>query len=267
MFATIWDDHSIDGSRIMTVREAEDLFFSQLKFETRPVAVRLLADRTELGKKPFPMKLNICQLISMARHGGRATAAVPDRMVCSIGASCAGLVKTTPALVSGEAAVGKYTADAEAGKVFFENTYKLGDGGKVYDAIELAPLGDAVFEPQVVLFYANPAQVMRLVHTVNRKSGEKVAADTVAEAAVCSAIGFVLGEDRPMIGFPCAGDRRFGGTQNHELVFAAPWHTVREVMAPNLVEMAKAGPLYPVPPHVLYDPVMPLAYTLEEEDL
>ena len=251
----------------MNAGEAEDLFFSQLRFETRPVAVRLLSDRSELGKKPFPMKLNICQLISMARHGGRATAAVPERMVCAIGASCTGLVKTTPAFVSGEAAVGKYTSDAESGRVFFENTYKLGDGGKLYDAIELAPLGDAAFEPQVVLFYTNPAQVMRLVHSVIRNSGEKVAADTVAEAAVCSAIGFVLGEDRPVIGFPCAGDRRFGGTQNHELVFAAPWHTVRDVMAPNLVEMAKAGPLYPVPPHVLYDPVMPLAYTLEEEDL
>lgn len=251
----------------MNAGEVEELFFSQLKFETRPVAVRLLADRAELGRKPFPMKLNICQLISMARHGGRATAAVPDRMVCAIGASCTGLVKTTPAFVSGEAAVGKYTVDAATGQVFFGNTYKLGDAGKVFDAIEIAPLGDAAFEPQVVLFYTNPAQVMRLVHAVIRSSGEKVAADTVAEAAVCSAIGFVVGEDRPVIGFPCAGDRRFGGTQNHELVFAAPWHTVRDTMAPNLVEMAKQGPLYPVPPHVLYDPVMPLAYTLEEEDL
>lgn len=250
----------------MNVREAEEIFTRHLKLETRPVAVTLHTSREALGRKPFPMKLNICQLISMARHGGRAAAGVPDRMVCAIGASCTGLVATTQAFVTGEAAVGKYTCDAGAGRVFFENTYKLGDGGKKYDAIEIAPLGDAAFEPQVVLFYTNPAQVMRLVHSTLWNNGMKVSADTVAEAAVCSAIGFVLGEDRPVIGFPCAGDRRFGGTQNHELVFAAPWHTVRDTMAVNIEALAKQGPLYPVPPHVMYEPVMPPSYTLGVED-
>lgn len=250
----------------MNAREIEDLFTGLLKFESRPVAVTLLKDRTGLGRKPFPTRLNICQLISLARHGGRSSAGVPEKMVCAIGAACAGLVSTPHAFTSGEAAVGKYTADAETGRTFFENTYKLGDRGKVYDAIEIAPLGDAGFEPQVVLFYANPAQVMRLVHAVVWKTGLPVSADTVAEAAVCSGIGYVLGEDRPVIGFPCAGDRRFAGTQNHELVFAAPWHTVRDVMAGNLSDLAKQGPLYPVPPHMLYEPVMPPAYTLPRED-
>lgn len=250
----------------MNAREIEDLFAGVLKFETRPVAVRLLSDRAGLGRKPFPARLNICQLISMARHGGRPAAGVPDRMVCAIGAACTGLVATPEPFTSGEAAVGKYTADAEAGRTFFMNTYKLGDNGKMYDAIEISPLGDAGFEPDAVLFYANPAQVMRLVHSVVWRTGLPVSADTVAEAAVCSAIGYVMGEDRPVIGFPCAGDRRFGGTQNHELVFAAPWHTVRDVMAPNLTQLALQGPLYPVPPHVMYEPAMPPAYTLPRED-
>ncbi len=251
---------------IMTKLEIEELFFRHIKLETRPVAVVMHRDRNQLSRKPFPMKMNVCQLISLARHAGRAVAGVPDRMVCAIGASCTGLIATTKPFVTGEAAVGKYTADQEAGRVFFSNTFKLGDKGKVYDALELAPLGEAAFEPAVVLFYGNPAQIMRLVHSVVWDNGEKVAADTVAEAAVCSAIGFVLSEDRPVIGFPCAGDRRFGGTQNHELVFAAPWHTVRDAMVVNLEALAAQGPLYPVPPHVFYEPVMPPAYTLGGND-
>jgi uncharacterized protein (DUF169 family) len=250
----------------MNPMEVEDLFAKHLKTETRPVAVALWKNRNDLGRKPFPMKLNICHLLSMARHGGRTTAGVPDRMVCALGAACTGLVETPERFRNGEAAVGKYTETAEAGKTFFEHTYMLGDQGKVYDAIEIAPLGDAGFEPGVVLFYVNPAQVMRLVHSVVWSTGELVAADTVAEAAVCSAIGFVLGEGRPMIGFPCAGDRRFGGTQNHELVFAAPWSTVRDTMAPNLALLAAKGPLYPVPPDVMHEPSMPPAYTLDCHD-
>lgn len=265
MFAPGGSTDSSPGGT-MTKLELEELFFKHIKLETRPVAVILHRDRNQMGRKPFPMKLNICQLVSLARHGGRAVAGVPDRMVCAIGTSCTGLTATTEPFITGEAAVGKYTADRETGRVFFANTFKLGDMGKIYDAMELAPLGDSPFEPEVVLFYGNPAQIMRLVHTVVWNSGEKVAADTVAEAAVCSAIGFVLSEDRPVIGFPCAGDRRFGGTQNHELVFAAPWWTVRDVMAPNLEALAKQGTLYPVPPHMLYEPVMPPAYTLGEND-
>lgn len=250
----------------MNTREVEDLLTRHLKPETRPVAVRMVEKEGSTARKPLPIRMNICQLISLARHGGRVSTGVPERMVCSIGAACTGLVKTPDPFLTGEAAVGKYTESREAGRVFFENTYKLGDRGKKYSAIEVSPLGDAPFQPGVVLFYGNPAQIMRLVHCAVWKTGEKVAADTVAEAAVCSAIGFALGEDAPMIGFPCAGDRRFGGTQNHELVFAAPWHTFRDTLAPNLVALAGQGPLYPVPPNMMFEAVMPPAYTLGGRD-
>ena len=36
---------------------------------------------------------------------------------------------------SGQAAVGAYCKDIEAGKKFMENTFKLGDSGKVYDCL------------------------------------------------------------------------------------------------------------------------------------
>lgn len=237
-----------------------------LKLETGPVAVTLHASRDGLPRKPLPFPVNVCQLISMARHQGRQASGVPERMVCAIGAACLGLVETPGAFRDGSAAVGRYVASREAGEVFFRNTYKLGDSGALYEAVTVAPLAgcpDAGPAPDAVLFYCNPAQVMRFVHAALYRTGERVAADTVAEAAVCSAIGFVAGTGRPVIGFPCAGDRRFGGTQNHELVFACP-HSMLEGMAAALEELSKAGPLYPVPPNVMWTPQMPAAYTLEE---
>lgn len=248
----------------MDRRTLSETFERLLKLETGPVAVHLYENREDLPRKPLPFEVNICQLISMARHQGRPAAGIPGRMVCSIGAACTGLIETPAAFRDGTAAVGRYVADAQAGVEFFRNTYKLGDSGARFGAIMLSPLAGCEIEraPDAVVFYCNPAQVMRFVHAVLYRTGEKVAADTVAEAAVCSAIGFVVGTGRPVIGFPCAGDRRFGGTQHHELVFACPFDLL-EGMAGALVELAGSGPLYPVPPNVMWTPKMPPAYTIE----
>ncbi len=241
-----------------------DLFVRILKLDTPPVAVSLYPSREDLPRKPLPFAVNICQLMSMARHQGRAASGVPDRMVCSLGAACTGLLETPAPYRDGSAAVGRYVADAEAGRTFFANTFKLGDSGARFDAILISPLSEAGDDPppDAVVFYASPAQVMRLVHSCTYHTGEKVEGSTVCEAAVCSAIGWVAGTGRPVIGIPCAGDRRFGGTQNHEMVFAAPF-SMLEDMAGALETLSAAGPLFPVPPHVMYTPSMPQAYTVE----
>lgn len=248
----------------MDNRSMADSFVRVLKLETMPVAISLAADRGVLPRKPLPFPVNICQLISLSRHQGRQAAGVPERMVCAIGAACTGLIETPPAFRDGTAAVGRYVDSPEAGVAFFRNTFKLGDSGAKFQAILTTPLSEYPADaapPDAVVFYCNPAQVMRLVHATLYRTGEKVAADTVAEAAVCSAIGFVAGTGRPVIGFPCAGDRRFGGTQNHELVFAAPYG-ILEGMASALMELSRSGPLYPVPPNVMWTPQMPPAYTI-----
>ena len=85
-------------------------------------------------------------------------------------------------------AVGAYCKDIEAGKKFMENTFKLGDSGKVYDAVLVSPLANAKFEPDAVIIYSNPAQTMRLIHGCVYDNGEKVKADTVAEAAMCRCV-------------------------------------------------------------------------------
>jgi uncharacterized protein (DUF169 family) len=251
----------------MDCRALSSSLMELLRLETLPVAVRLYTTAGELPQKPLPFKMNICQLISLARHQGRAAGGVTESMVCSIGAACTGLIETPEDFRDGTAAVDRYVESAEVGKEFFANTFKLGDQGRAFEAILLAPLSGACdLQPDVVLVYGNPAQIMRLIHGCVFRSGRKVAADTVAEAAVCSAIGFVKATGRPIVGFPCAGDRRFGGTQNSELVFAAPFGMLEEIVT-SLQALSKAGPLYPVAPNVMWTPRMPAAYTITEGDL
>ena len=189
-------------------------------------------------------------------------------MICAMGAACTGLIKTPEDITSGEAAVGAYCKDKEAGRRFMENTFKLGDSGKVYDGVLVSALENADFEPDVVVMYGNSAQAMRLIHATTYDNGEKVKADTVAEAALCSSIGYAIAMDKPILGLPCAGDRIFGGTQNFELVFVTPYKLVRDKLVEHLKKTAEGGfSVYPVPPNMNWTPSMPPAYTITEEKL
>lgn len=106
----------------MEQQRADEILRRVLKLDTLPVAVSLLEDPSELHGEPLQMKLNNCQLISRARHGGMYSSGIPDRMVCSIGAACTGLVQTPEAFTDGTAALGKYAATREAG-VRFSGTH------------------------------------------------------------------------------------------------------------------------------------------------
>jgi uncharacterized protein (DUF169 family) len=239
-----------------------------IRLDTRPVAVKLYKNREDLPKKPQNIKQNFCQLVSIARYQGRSNSSAADKMICSMGAACIGLIPTPEAISSGKAAIGAYCKDEEAAKKFMANTFKLGDAGKQADGVMVTPLAEVTEEPDVVVFYCNPAQVIRFIHAYAHDTGEKVTADTVAEAAMCSCVGYAVANKKPVIGLPCAGDRIFGGTQNHELVFVAPYAWVRDKLVNNLEATAAGGfSVYPIPPNMHWTPAMPPTYTVQPEDL
>ena len=239
-----------------------------LRLDTFPVGVKFYTREEDLPKKPLPFKLNICQLVCMARYQKMGHSGVPEKMVCALGAACLGLIRTPEAILSGKAAVGAYCKDQEAAKKFMANVYRLGDDGKKYAGVFISPLETFTEEPDVVVVYGNPAQMMRFIHANAYDTGEKTTADTVAEGAMCSAIGFAKGTGKPTVGFPCAGDRIFGGTQHHELVYAAPYALFRDKLVDNLEFTAKGGfSVYPVPPYMAFTPEMPPAYSIKPEDL
>ncbi len=68
-------------------------------------------------------------------------------------------------------------------------------------------------EPDAVIMYVNPVQAMRLIHAYTYDTGEKITADTVAEGAMCSSVGFAVKEGKATVGFPCAGDRILRNTK------------------------------------------------------
>ncbi|HAF51007.1 MAG TPA: hypothetical protein DCL04_07905 [Synergistaceae bacterium] len=252
----------------MEPKEVSQKLDQLLRLDTFPVGIKFYTKEEDLPKAPLPFKLNICQLVCMARYQKMGNSGVPEKMVCAFGAACLGLIKTPEVILSGKAAVGPYCKNEEVAKKFMANVYRLGDTGKKYAGTFISPLEKFIDEPDVVVLYGNPAQMMRLIHANAYDTGEKTTADTVAEGAMCSAIGFAMGTGKPTVGFPCAGDRIFGGTQHYELVYAAPWALFRDRLINNLEFTAKGGfSVYPVPPYMAFTPQMPPAYSIKQEDL
>lgn len=254
----------------MQPKEISESIVRILHLETEPVAVKMYKDRKDLPKHPQNIKQNFCQLVSIARYQGRGNSSTADNMICAFGAACLGLIETPEVISSGKAAVGVYTGTQEAAKNFMANAFKIGDTGRAYDAVMVKPLSEVEEsdEPDAVIMYVNPAQAMRLIHSCAYDTGEKITADTVAEGAMCSCTGFSIANQKPIVGFPCAGDRIFGGTQNHEVVFTAPYSLVKEKLVDRLEKTAAGGfSVFPVPPNMHWTPAMPPAYTVQPEYL
>ncbi len=141
------------GAFKMSYREVSDELEKILRLKTAPVAVKLYKDAKVLPKEPVDYKVNLCQLVSTARYQGKQSGGVPELMICSMGASCVGLIDTPEAITSGQAAVGAYCKDIECGKTFMANTFRLGDKGKQYAGINVQPLKTAKEDPDVVVMY------------------------------------------------------------------------------------------------------------------
>lgn len=241
-----------------------------LRLETNPVAVTVYKDRTEMKRKPLKQKHNMCQLLSMARFNNRTNTSVPENQVCAMGACCLGLIRTPDSFTSGKAAYNVYTGSHEAAVRFMSNVYKIGDEGKKYDSVMVKPLADMKEsdEGSAVVIYVNPLQAMCLIHASLWDDGEKVTADTVAEGALCSAIGYAIEKQKPIVGFPCTGDRSYSGTQNHELVYVAPYSWAKKSLAENLAKVLAGGAsCVPMAPYMYWTPIMDDDYTITQQML
>ena len=103
-------------------------------------------------------------------------------------------------------------------------------------------------------FYS--AQAMRLAQSATRSAGDSVSAivtgagdcgDIVARTTKTNQCQFIL---------PSGGDRIFGGSQDHELIFTIPCSKIEAVMN-GLEETHKAGFRYPVLSDLRHAPLLP----------
>jgi len=217
-----------------------------LHLKASPVAYKRLEKLEELEKIPEVMRLDrrasFCQVPAMVRTIGLTVGATRD----NFGERCArinGLAPTTEKQVAWE-------AEAFA-NTWFANVEEARKQMAVYptvppgEALVLAPLAAGKFEPDVILIYANPAQMMLLMNGLQFKDYERFQFFFIGEGSCADGLAQCYTTGKPALAIPCLGERACGAVTEDELVMALPPGTMSKAVE-GLQALKARGIGYPV---------------------
>jgi uncharacterized protein (DUF169 family) len=232
------------------------------------VAVKFLGEESLIppfAKRPLKdlnVRMAPCQGAAMTRRYGWTVAFGREDVGCAIAAHTYGWEKGNQ-----EAAVQFFTemnyARDETAAHEVMNGFRLLEMGE--DPIVVySPLERTKVEPDVILGYVNPAQLMRLIHGATYASGRPIEGSFSGRAGSCTegVIGAYLDKAIKVV-VPGNGDRVWAGCQDHEMVMAIPVERLPEVVE-GLEKTHQRGIRYPIPTYLRYTPEVAFSLPLSE---
>ena len=95
-----------------------------------------------------------------------------------------------------------------------------------------SPLEWTKIDPDVILMYVNPAQLMRLIHGATHHTGKPLESRFSGRAASCTegVLGAFLDKTLKVV-VPGNGDRVWATCQDHEMIMAIPSAQLDEVVS------------------------------------
>lgn len=246
----------------MNVAEINEKLNQYLRPATFPVAVRMLISDEEVakereGQKTRQILMPVCQGISLSRRYGWRVILGAEDMSCPYAAVILGFVSPKPEFLDGSIEVPYWVKTKEARSKIARNVAKLEYGR--YKAVLSAPLATADFDPQLVVIYGNPAQMMRLVQSCIYLTGEPVVSQSYATVGCSSYISRVILTGECQFILSGAGDRIFAATQDHEACFSIPMSKMEGVLK-GLEETHRGGMRYPTPTYLKSRVELPDSY-------
>jgi uncharacterized protein (DUF169 family) len=115
-----------------------------------------------------------------------------------------------------------------------------------FQAVAISPLFQERIEPDMIIIYGTPAQMVRLIAGIQWKEYERLQFFSVGESACTDYVGECYHSQKPSLAIPCFGERRFGGVQEDELVMAIPPGWIDKILT-GLDGTQKSGIRYPIP--------------------
>jgi len=221
-----------------------------LRLRTFPVAYKRLGTAEELEKIPKVRRLDrfftFCQLPALVRTRGWTVAATMEQEIsprCSRIHGLAAATEQTKAEESSRLAT-TWFASVEVARRQQEDYPRIPPG----KAIVLAPLASGKFDPDVVLVYGNPAQLMLTLCGIQWKNYERFQFFFIGEGACSDGLAQCYVTGKPSLAIPCFGERRFGEVLDEELVLALPPGMVEKAIE-GMHGLSRAGLRYPIPFH------------------
>jgi len=118
---------------------------------------------------------------------------------------------------------------------------RISEGG----AITVSPLAKEAIEPEVVLIFGNPAQVMMILCGLQKEKYERYSFSFIGEGACSDSLAQCYVRGKPSVGIPCYGERAIGQVADDELVVALPPAEVSKAIS-GMQRLAAVGLRYPI---------------------
>ncbi len=247
-------------------KEAAEFIRNDLRLKTLPVAAKFLkntADMPDKTRRPsvaLGKRIAICQGVTMARIYGWTVGLAKEDVICVPASIVFGFSESSDQVASLAglfAEINFSTTEVLARKEASSMTRF--ENGEI-EAIVMAPLERASFEPDTILLYGNPAQAMRMTQAWTYVTGERVQGNFGGKVECDEYLIAPFKTQSPRMVIPGNGERIFAGTQDDEVTFAFPAKYLPD-FANALKEVGKAvGARYPVTPYQNFQPDFPKAH-------
>ncbi|MCX5917297.1 MAG: DUF169 domain-containing protein, partial [Deltaproteobacteria bacterium] len=195
-----------------------------LRLKSFPVAFKLFEKKDLLSGIPFLRRMThkntLCQLISVVRNFDWTVGADLEDFLSPMCPSIIGLTELPDLYRDGTFRSIVWTKTREDGRKYENSIPRLPAGQ--YEAVALAPLVYNPFDPDIVLIYANPAQMMLLINALQYEDYEVMEFSCVGESSCSDVIAKCYLNGKPSLSIPCYGERRYGHAQDDELAMALP---------------------------------------------
>ncbi|MCD6358569.1 MAG: DUF169 domain-containing protein [Dehalococcoidia bacterium] len=217
-----------------------------LRLRTFPVGLKLLKDTEDMDKikhrKPAAVT-TLCQLIAQSRTLGWTVGFTIGDLIPACG-MVVGLRDSVPESFS--LAVGEvWFKDKEVAlrKYAPENWPRIPGH---FNAAVLSPLTSGRIEPDMIILFGTPAQMMRVINGLQWENYEKLEFSSCGESSCSDSIGRCYTTGKPAMTVPCFGERRYGHVQEEELIMALPPGYI-DTLLKGLEALDKTGIRYPIP--------------------
>jgi uncharacterized protein (DUF169 family) len=238
---------------MVNLAKIDEVISTYIKPQTYPLAVKMLSSGNDLPKdtkhplKDFGAALTLCQALALSRREGLTLVLDKHSQSCPIALVGLGFVKPEEYL-SGKYVLAPINQSTEARKKTAEQLprFKFGQ----FNSILISPIQKAGFDPDVILFYGNGAQVMRMIQAAVFASGESLTSKSTGAGGCLLPIVASILEGKCKYGIPGNGERRLGLIADGELAFAMPKNRFEEVV--NGLKLSHEGKqAYPISPGYL----------------
>ncbi|MBK5100983.1 MAG: dephospho-CoA kinase [Desulfobacteraceae bacterium] len=218
-----------------------------MRLKSFPVAFKMLKKREDLKKIPFMRmtehKTTLCQLITLVRNFDWTVGAELDDFISPVCPSILGLTDIPEVYKDGTFRSVVWVKTREDAKKYEASIPRLPLGK--YEAVAMAPLAYNPFDPDIVLIYANPAQMMLLINSLQFEDYEVMQFYCVGESSCSDAIARCYLTGKPSLTIPCYGERRYGHAQDEDLVMAIPAGMMEKALQ-GMEALYRRGIRYPI---------------------